>query len=89
MSKLNPMVAMTSGSTPILSSRVTSTSLTSTPSNKVETRMVASMAAAKGSRKITRNSTMVNAGTTTNSPWAKLIVFDVCHSSTNPMATMA
>ena len=83
------MVAMTSGSTPILSRRVTSTSLTPTPSSSVETRTVASMAAAKGSRKITKNSTMANAGSTTNSPCAKLIVFDVCHRSTKPMAAMA
>ena len=89
MNRLSPIVAMTSGSTPILSSRFTSTSLTRRPSNRVETSTVAMKAAAKGSFHTTENSTIANAGTTTNSPWAKLMVFDVCHSSTNPMAAIA
>jgi hypothetical protein len=32
---------------------------------------------------------MKKAGSMTNSPWAKLIVCDVCHSSVNPIATRA
>jgi len=83
------MVAMTRGSTPILMSRATRSCLTPQPKRSVETRTVASMAAAKGSRKITKNNTMAKAGNTTNSPCAKLIVFDVCHRSTKPMAAMA
>ncbi len=89
MSKLSPMVAMTRGSTPILRSLVIKSSLTPTPSRSVETRTVASMASANGSLRITKNSTIANAGSTTNSPCAKLIVFDVCQSSTKPMAAMA
>jgi hypothetical protein len=89
MSRLNPMVAMTSGSTPVLSKRATMTSLTSQPSSSVDTSSVATSAATKGQRSTTRKSTIVNAGSTTNSPCAKLIVFDVCHSSTNPIAVMA
>jgi hypothetical protein len=30
-----------------------------------------------------------NAGSMTNSPWAKLIVCDVCHSSVKPIAISA
>ncbi len=89
MSRESPMVAMTSGSTPVARSRATSNSLTSQPSSSVDTRMVASRARTKGHRSTTRNSTIAKAGRTTNSPWAKLIVFDVCHSSTKPMAVSA
>jgi hypothetical protein len=32
---------------------------------------------------------MKNAGSMTNSPWAKLIVCDVCHSSVKPIAISA
>ena len=49
MSKLNPIVAMTSGSTPVLRSRFTSASLTTRPRSTVETSTVASKAAANGS----------------------------------------
>jgi hypothetical protein len=83
------MVAMTSGSTPIRSSRATRTLWTRTPSRSVDTSTVPSSAAVNGKRNTVRNSTIVNAGRTTNSPWAKLIVPDVCHSSTKPMAVMA
>ena len=48
MSRLSPMVAMTSGSTPIWSSRVTRSFRTTTPSSSVETRMVASRRGGEG-----------------------------------------
>ena len=51
--------------------------------------MVATRATANGSLSTSQKSTIEKAGTTTNSPWAKLMVFEVCQSSTNPMAVMA
>ena len=55
----------------------------------METSTVASRAAANGNRSTTQKSTMANAGRTTNSPCAKLMVFDVCQSRTKPMAVIA
>ncbi len=89
MNRLSPMVAMTSGSTPASRSRATRSLRTRKPRRNVERRTVASRAAAKGSRKTIQNSTIANAGNTTNSPCAKLMVFEVCHRSTKPIATIA
>ena len=50
---------------------------------------VARRATANGSRSTIQNSTIANAGRTTNSPWAKLMVFEVCQSRTKPMAVIA
>ena len=55
----------------------------------MDTTTVASRATANGSRSIDQKRTIANAGRTTNSPWAKLMVFEVCQSRTNPMAVIA
>ena len=89
MRRLNPIVAMTIGSTPVSSNRAITTFSKNTPSRSVETRIVPISAAANGQRNTLRNSTIVNAGSTTNPPSAKLIVLDVCHRRTNPMAVIA
>ena len=83
------MVAMTSGKTPAWSSRATRSFRTPNPRRRADTSTVASRATANGSRSTLQNRTMANAGKTTNSPWAKLIVLEVCHRRTNPVAHIA
>ena len=83
------MVAITSGRTPAWRSRPTSSFRTPKPRRKAETTTVARRAAANGSRSTLQKSTMANAGRTTNSPCAKLMVLEVCHRRTNPMAHIA
>ena len=82
------MVEITSGSTPCLSMGSTMMSLNTRPRSRSDSAMPMRMASQNGVPRYIA-SRMKNAGTMTNSPWAKLIVCDVCHSSVKPTAIRA
>ena len=76
------MVAMTSGSTPWRSIGSTTSLLNSTPStSERDDECRTSTASQNGTPNMLIAVSTKNAGSMTNSPWAKLIVCDVCHSS--------
>ena len=80
---------MTNGSTPWRSIGSTISRLNRTPSVTTETTAATPTAGQNDSPKCPMAMRMKNAGSMTNSPWAKLIVCDVCHSSVKPIATSA
>ena len=82
------MVAIASGSTPCRSIGSTSSSLKPSPSSSSDSRMPRMIASQNGAPACITAS-IRNAGSMTNSPCAKLMVCDVCHSSVKPTATRA
>jgi hypothetical protein len=82
-------VAIASGSTPWRSIGSTSSRLNSTPSTIADTTMPIATATQNGTANTLIAVSMKNAGSITNSPWAKLMVCDVCHSRVKPIATSA
>ena len=82
------MVAIASGKTPWRIIGSTSRRLNSTPSTMADTRMPMTTAPQNGTPAPSAIR-MKNAGSMTNSPCAKLMVCEVCHSSVKPIATSA
>ena len=66
----------------------TITSLNSKPRITTESARPISAANQKGAPRFMA-ARMKNAGSMTNSPWAKLMVCEVCHNSVKPTATIA
>jgi hypothetical protein len=83
------MVAMASGSTPCLIIGSTTTSLKPAPKISRKTAMPSSPPAQSGRPKSLTASRISTAGSMTNSPWAKLIVCEVCQTSVKPIAASA
>ena len=83
------MVEMTSGRTPCLISGPTTTNLKTTPSSSIEPSMLSTRAATNGTPSHCMAISARKAGTITNSPCAKLMVCEVCHSSVKPIAARA
>ncbi len=83
------MVEMTSGRTPWRMTGSTTSRLNSRPSTRSETAKPASIAIGNDKPPNFIAARTKKAGSITNSPCAKLIVCDVCHSSTKPTATSA
>ena len=83
------MVEMTSGSTPWRISGSTMMALKSRPSISIASVMASSAASENGRPSHFMPASAKNAGSITNSPCAKLMVCDVCHSSVKPMAARA
>ncbi|MGY4328087.1 hypothetical protein ACVWWG_002504 [Bradyrhizobium sp. LB7.2] len=82
------IVAIASGSTPWRIIGSTSSILKARPSSSIESRMPRMIASQNGAPAcIAAN--IKNAGSITNSPCAKLMVCEVCHSSVKPTATSA
>ena len=82
------MVAIASGSTPWRSIGSTSSSLKPNPNSSIDSRMPMMIASQNG-RPACIAASIRNAGSMTNSPCAKLMVCEVCHSSVKPTATTA
>ena len=82
------MVAIASGSTPWRSIGSTSSILKPRPSSSIDSSMPMMIASQNGAPTCIAAS-IRNAGSMTNSPCAKLMVCDVCHSSVKPTATIA
>ena len=80
---------MTSGMTPCLSSGSTTAVLKPQPSTSIATRQASRNASQSGASATLRKNSIANAGSITNSPCAKLIVPDACHSSVKPSAASA
>ena len=80
---------MTSGSTPWRRIGSTTRRLNSSPSTSSATSRPTSSASGKDRPPNFIAASTKNAGSMTNSPCAKLIVCEVCHSSTKPTATSA
>src|SRR6185503_18742367 len=83
-----PSVAITSGITPCRMSGSTTIFLNPTPSSAMMTRHASRNAIQRGAP-IPMKNRIENAGSITNSPCAKLIVPDACHSSVKPRAARA
>ncbi len=83
------MLEITSGSTPCRIIGSTTTFLKSTPSTSSETTRPTSIATGNDAWPNFIAARTKNAGSMTNSPCAKLIVCDVCQTSTKPIATSA
>ena len=86
---LSAMVETTSGSTPRLISGATTTKRNTTPSSSIEARTASTSAPRNGTPNHFMAISARKAGTMTNSPCAKLMVCDVCHSSVKPIAASA
>ncbi len=83
------MVEMTSGSTPCRSIGSTMRRLNSRPRTRSATTSPTTHAGQKRQPKNFIAARMKKAGSITNSPCAKLMVCEVCHSSVKPTATRA
>ena len=83
-----PMVATTIGISPKRSSGSAMPRLKAQPSTTTATTQVSTKASGSGGPAAIRPSIM-KAGSITNSPWAKLIVPEACHSSVKPRAASA
>ena len=83
------IVEMTRGSTPWRITGSTTSRLKSRPSTSSDTARPTSIAAGNDKPPNFIAARTKNAGSMTNSPCAKLIVCEVCHSSTKPIATSA
>ncbi len=79
---------MTSGITPCLINGSTIAHLNPTPSTSIAATQVSRNASHSGAPNAMQNS-IPNAGSMTNSPCAKLIVPDACHSKVKPSAASA
>ncbi len=83
------IVEMTSGIGPWLINGSTIASLKATPSNAIDTAIAIKAASQNCTPSQFIATSAKNAGSMTNSPWAKLIVFDACQSSVKPTAVRA
>ena len=83
------MVAITSGSTPCRIIGSTIHFLKRRPRTTTDTTPPTATAGQNGSPKWPIAISTKNAGSMTNSPWAKLIVCEVCQRSVKPTATSA
>ena len=82
------MVAIASGSTPCRSIGSTSRRLKAKPRIAIDKREADQDRGPERQARVIAAS-MKKAGSITNSPWAKLIVCEVCQSSVKPIATSA
>ncbi len=83
------MVEITTGSTPCRRMGATTSCLKSSPSTSRAARKPTSIAAGNDRPPSFIAARTKKAGSMTNSPCAKLMVCDVCHSRTKPIATSA
>ena len=88
MPMASAIVAIASGKTPWRSIGSTSSILKPSPSNSIDRRIPVRIASQNGAPACIAAS-IRNAGSITNSPWAKLMVCEVCHNNVKPTATIA